>query len=130
MNLEELEARLQALIEVRLVNALAGQKKEDLIVQKLSAAMQANLLVQEDEVRLAPHVFTIVVNPASIAHWQDLRLFETLVEILKALELEKGLRFSSPSMIRKAFSGIASLSSVLFPGPICMLFVSSIVLIL
>ncbi|MCL4530001.1 MAG: DUF3662 domain-containing protein [Chloroflexi bacterium] len=102
MNLEELEARLQALIEVRLVNALAGQKKEDLIVQKLSAAMQANLLVQEDEVRLAPHVFTIVVNPASIAHWQDLRLFETLVEILKALGLEKGLRFSSPPVITLA----------------------------
>jgi len=99
MNLEELEARLQALIEVHLVNALPGQKKEDLIVQKLSAAMQANYLIQEDGVRLAPNVFTIVVNPASIARWQDSRLFETLVEILKVLSLEKGLRFNTPPAI-------------------------------
>lgn len=99
MNLEELEARLQALIEVHLVNALPGQKKEDLIVQKLSAAMQANYLIQEDGVRLAPNVFTILVNPASIARWQDSRLFETLVEILKALSLEKGLRFNTPPAI-------------------------------
>ncbi len=102
MNLEELEARLQALIEVHLVNALAGQKKEDLIVQKLSAAMQANYLVQEDGGRLAPNVFTIIVDPASIARWQDPRLLETLVEILKALGLEKGLRFNTPPAITLA----------------------------
>lgn len=102
MNLEELEARLQTLIEVHLVNALPGQKKEDLIVQKLSAAMQANYLVREDGTRLAPHVFTIVLNPASITHWQDARLFETLVEILKAISLEKGLRFDSPPAITLA----------------------------
>ena len=102
MNLEELEARLQALIEVRLVNALPGQNKEDLIVQKISAAMQANYLTQADGTRFAPHVFTIVVNPVSIVRWQDTHLFETLVEILKALGLEKGLRFSSPPVITLA----------------------------
>jgi len=102
MNLEELEARLQALIEVHLVNALPGQKKEDLIVQKLSAAMQSNFLTREDGARIAPHVFTIVVNPLSIVRWQDARLFETLVEILKALSLEKGLRFSTAPAITLA----------------------------
>ncbi len=102
MNLEELEARLQTLIEVQLVNALPGQKKEDLIVQRLSAAMQANHLIREDGIRLAPNIFTIVANPASIAYWQDTRLFETLVEILKALGTEKGLRFNSPPSITLA----------------------------
>lgn len=102
MKLEELEARLQTLIEVHLVNALPGQKKEDLIVQKLSAAMQANYLIQEDGVRLAPNIFTIVVNPASIALWQDSRLLETLADILKALSLEKGFRFNTPPAITLA----------------------------
>ncbi|MBI2758426.1 MAG: DUF3662 domain-containing protein [Chloroflexi bacterium] len=96
MNLEELEARLQELIEVRLVNALPGQKPENLIVQKFSEALQASYLIQKDGTRLAPNIFTIIVSPASLARWQDSRLQDTLVEILKLLSLEKGLGFSTP----------------------------------
>ena len=42
MNLQELEARLQSLIEVDLLNILPGRKVEDVIVQKLAAAIQLN----------------------------------------------------------------------------------------
>ena len=42
MNLKELEARLQALIEVDLLKILPSRKVEDVIVQKLAAAIQLN----------------------------------------------------------------------------------------
>ncbi|WP_345321431.1 hypothetical protein [Candidatus Villigracilis proximus] len=40
MNLKELEARLQSLVEVDLLNVLPGKKVEDVIIQKLAAAIQ------------------------------------------------------------------------------------------
>ena len=44
LKLEQLEARLQALIEVKLVGALPGFQVEDLVVQKLASAVKNNLV--------------------------------------------------------------------------------------
>ena len=48
VNLEQLEARLKALIEVRLVSTLPGFQVEDLVVQKLADSLKKNIEVSED----------------------------------------------------------------------------------
>jgi len=99
MNLITLEARLQNLIEVRLLGVLPGQKVEDLVVQKLAAAMRANLILEADEITIAPNVYTIIVNSEAAARWQDPRLLETLIEALKTAGQEAGFRFATQPQI-------------------------------
>jgi hypothetical protein len=68
---------------------------EDLVIQKLAASMHANLIAQTDGLMIAPNVYTVIVNPASAARWQDVRLLESLIEAVKAAGQEAGLHFSS-----------------------------------
>jgi hypothetical protein len=65
MNLKELEARLQSLIEVDLLNALPGRKVEDVIIQKLAAAIQLNTTTLEDGSCL-PNIYTLVLHPEEV----------------------------------------------------------------
>jgi len=99
MNLNDLEARLQNLIEVRLTSVLPGQSVESRVAQKLAAAMQGSLVRQAEGGDLAPNVYTIIVNPEDATRWQDPRLLETLIEALKSAGHEAGLQFASPPEI-------------------------------
>lgn len=96
MNLKELEDRLRALIEIQLLAALPGQQMESLLVQKLAAAMEANLNVAPDGSQIAPNVFTLIVNPASAAKWRQPQLLEMLGAALTSLGNETGLKFAAP----------------------------------
>lgn len=95
MNISDLEARLQNLIEVRLMGALPGQKVEERVVQKLAASMHANLVRQADGLTTAPNVYTIIVNPEEASRWQNAQLLESLLEALKIAGQEAGLHFAS-----------------------------------
>ncbi len=99
MNLQELEARLQALIEVRLISVLPGQKAEDLIVQKLIFAMKANTVEQSDGKAWAPSVYTLQVNSAALPSWNQPQLLETLLAVLKTTAEDEHLLFGSPPTI-------------------------------
>ena len=99
LKLEQLEARLQALIEVKLVSALPGFQVEDLVVQKLASAMKSNLVEDSDGNNLVPNVFTLVVNKESVDRWQQPNLQEAMVSSLKIVADEAGLKFSSPPTI-------------------------------
>jgi hypothetical protein len=98
-NLNVLEARLQSLIEVRLMSILPGYKVEDLIVQKLAAAVQSNLTVLDDDTQLAPNVYTLIVHPQAAARWQNTDLLSTLLQAIQTAGQESGLRFASPPTI-------------------------------
>ncbi len=102
MKLQELEARLKALIEVQLINILPGQKAEDLIVQKLTAAMRSNHTVLADGTRVAPNHYTLMANADSLARWRDPQILETLIEILKTSARETKLHFDIPPTIMLA----------------------------
>jgi pSer/pThr/pTyr-binding forkhead associated (FHA) protein len=105
LNLEQLEARLQAMIEVKLVSALPGFQVEDLVVHKLADAMKSNLVEDANGNKVAPNVFTLVVNPKSAERWQEPKLLEAMIGSLKAVGEEAGLQFSaSPtiSIVQKA----------------------------
>ncbi len=99
MNLQELEARLQSLIEVKLVGALPGQKAENLIVQELVEAMKSNTTAGDQEMRVAPNVYTLQVNSESLEEWKRSQLLETLLDILNTAAEEAKLKFSSPPTI-------------------------------
>ena len=99
LNLEQLEARLQALIEVRLVSALPGFQVEDLVVHKLADAMKSNLVEDADGNKVAPNVFTLVAHPNSAERWQEPKLLEAMINSLKVVGEEAGLQFSAPPTI-------------------------------
>ena len=95
LKLEQLETRLQALIEVRLVSALPGFQIEDLVIQKLASAMKNNLIDDSEGNKLVPNVFTLVVNPRSVERWQQPKLLDAMINSLKIVGEEAGLKFSA-----------------------------------
>lgn len=99
LKLEQLESRLQALIEVRLVSALPGFQVEDLVIQKLASAMKSNLVEDAQGNKIVPNVFTLVVNPKSAERWQQPNLLEAMINSLKIVGEEAGLKFSAPPTI-------------------------------
>lgn len=99
LQLEQLESRLQALIEVRLVSALPGFQVEDLVIQKLASAMKSNLVEDANGNKLVPNVFTLVVSPDSAERWQQPKLLDAMINSLKVVGEEAGLKFpSSPTI--------------------------------
>jgi hypothetical protein len=99
LNLEQLEARLRALIEVKLFSALPGIQVEDLVVHKLADAMKDNLVEDMDGSKIAPNVYTLVAHPKFAERWQQSELLEAMINSLKIVGEEAGLKFSSPPTI-------------------------------
>jgi len=94
MNLRELESRLQTLIEVDLLSILPGKKVEDVIIQKLASAIQLGTTTLEDGSVFAPNVFTLQLNPATVANWQEPRLLSVLIQSITTVAHEAGFRFT------------------------------------
>ena len=95
MNLLELEARLQSLIEVDLMSFLPGTRLEDVIIQKLAAALDTQLNSGQKGGTSVPDVFTVIVHPTTAEKLRDYRLIETLIRSLLVVGEEAGYRFSN-----------------------------------
>jgi len=99
MNLKEIEARLQSLVEVDLLNVLPGKKIEDVIIQKLAAAIQLNTITSDSGSGVAPDVFTLIIHPETSAKWQDQQLLKVLLHSITTVAQEAGFRFKiSPTI--------------------------------
>jgi hypothetical protein len=99
MNLKEIESRLQSLIEVDLLNILPGRKVEDVIVQKLAAAIQLNTTTLEDGSVVAPNLFTLIVHPDGASKWHDQQLLAVLLHSITTVTQEAGFRITiSPTI--------------------------------
>jgi len=96
MTLSRLEARLRELLEVRLIRALPGRKPEDLLVHNLAQAMETNARVDPKGSRVAPNVYTLLVNASAHARWQEPGLVDGLLELIKTAAADAGLRFDTP----------------------------------
>ncbi len=95
MNLDQLEERLQALIEVHLLNYLPINKKANVVAQQLAAAMQNNLKKDGDK-EIAPHAYTLAAHPDLIKEWRgDTELINNFKETLKAIASEANLDFAA-----------------------------------
>ena len=99
MNLQELEARLQQLIEVQLISVLPGQKAEDIIIHELTSVMRSNAIAGKDGKWIAPNEFTLLVHPDSVGRWQKPQLLDTLTEVLKITGEEEQFQFNSAPTI-------------------------------
>jgi hypothetical protein len=106
--LDELESRLQTLLEVTLLKTLPGYKAEDRIYQQLAAALHSNLKEQEGTT-IAPNVYVIVANPTTLIRWRnEPRLVKELAEALQTAGEEAGFKFlSNPTVSTAADPGMA-----------------------
>jgi pSer/pThr/pTyr-binding forkhead associated (FHA) protein len=97
MNLQELEARLRSLVEIKLVSVLPGQKAEDLIVARLTDAMRSGVVKQADGKSIAPNAFRLFVEPAHLPDWNKPEIVATLHDVLiTSGELDSLLFIDSP----------------------------------
>ncbi len=112
MNLNDLEARLQNLVEVRLLNALPGQNVEELAIQRLAGAMHSNLTARADGGSLAPNVYTVIVNPESADRWQKPGLLDILIDALTAAGQEADYQFASKPVISISIDKSLSIKDV------------------
>ncbi len=102
MDLRDLEAQLQTLVEGRFPRLFTGQRPEALIVQRLKAAMNSGTRFQLEGGALAPNVYTVLVHPNNVRYWKDPRLLETLTEILKTAGRDAHLTFEAPPTLALA----------------------------
>jgi len=93
LKLEQLEARLQSLIEVSLVSVLPGFKLEDLVVQKLADSIKNNIVEKIDGSKVLPNVFTLVANPQDAGRWNEPAIQKAIVDSLEIVGQEAGMIF-------------------------------------
>ncbi len=99
MNLRELEARLQTLIEVDLLSVLPGKKVEDVIIQKLATAIHLNAIAMDNGVVAAPDIYTLIVHPITSVKWHDQQLLAVLLHSITIVAQEAGFKFTiSPTI--------------------------------
>lgn len=105
--LDQLEARLKALLEVKLVQSLPGYTTKDRLAQLLASAMHSNLR-QEDILKLAPNIYVVVANPYTLARWKlEPLLLDELARIVFLAGEESGFTFPlRPSITTAADAGM------------------------
>ena len=100
--LNDIERRLQTLIEVHLVRYLPKPGTQERIARLIAEALRANLstrgLNQGDNT--VPTEFLLVVHPSKLEQWQkEPRLMEGLTKVIRLVSSEMGLKFlSAPIM--------------------------------
>lgn len=99
IQLDQLESRLQALIEVKLLSVLPGLEIDDFVIQKFAHAMKNNLLDGEKNTKIAPSIYTLVAHPDTLTKWQDPLVLEALKNSIKDVGEESGLAFKTPPVV-------------------------------
>jgi FHA domain/FhaA, N-terminal domain len=100
--IDELEARIQSLIEVNLMRYIPGYKPEDQVPHLLAAAMHGSL-VKRGENYKAPNIYTIIAHPSTLTHWNaDPHLLSELANALLDTGTEAGFSFSSRPKVTSA----------------------------
>jgi len=100
LNLDQLEAKIQSLVENQLTGIMPGIQLEERIIQKLAVALKQNIIEQIDKGAVAPNVYTLIVATASAPMWKDPRFIDTLKHIIFTAGKDVGLTFeTAPTII-------------------------------
>ena len=99
LRLEQLEAKLQKLVEDQLAGILPGMKLEDRVIQHLATAVRENIVQQKDDSPLAPNVFTLIVATETSPMWKEPRTIDTLKNIIVTAGKDVGLKFIGQPMV-------------------------------
>jgi pSer/pThr/pTyr-binding forkhead associated (FHA) protein len=102
IQLNDIEIRLQTLIEVILVKYLPKPWAQDRIAQRMAEALRANLttssLRQPDN--SVPKEYLLVVHPSTLEQWQqDPRLMAGLAKVILLVTSEIGFKFTAAPTI-------------------------------
>jgi len=95
IKLDQIEVRLQALIEGSAAHLARGDAQRRLAHQLIAAA-QENIIIEQDNRAIAPHIFTIYLNPDSLDYWKKQGpLLESIGRNLVEAAREYGVFFHS-----------------------------------
>lgn len=97
--LDQLEAKLQSLVEDQLVGILPGLHIEDRVIQRLSAALRQNIIENSEEGAIAPNVYTLIVAPEFSPMWKEPSTLDVLKNIILTAGKEVGLKFTGAPTI-------------------------------
>jgi pSer/pThr/pTyr-binding forkhead associated (FHA) protein len=99
LRLEQLEAKIQKLVEDQLAGILPGLKMEDRVIQHLATAVRENIVQQKDDGALAPNVFTLIVATESSPMWKEPQTIDALKNIIVTAARDVGLKFTGQPTI-------------------------------
>lgn len=68
--LDRIEARIQNLIEEKLVKVFTGRRSSESLVTRLLSAMEDNLKQEPEGLMIAPDQYILHVNPEDLLDWQ------------------------------------------------------------
>src|SRR5574339_727077 len=95
LKLDQLEAKLQKLVEDQLAGILPGIKLEDRVIQRLATAVRENIVQQKDDRAIAPNSFTLIVSTETSPMWKEESTIEALKRIIITAVRDVGLRFNT-----------------------------------
>ena len=99
MKLDQLEKRLQSLIEVHLLNYLPFKKGDSMVAQQLAVEIQNNIKEYGDTTNF-PNLYTIAAHPDLVWEWQDdAGLIEKLKRVINIIADETALKIAAPLAI-------------------------------
>jgi hypothetical protein len=96
LNINDIEKRLQNLIEVHLLKYLPGPAVQDRIARRMAEALRSNLNTNSliDPEKNISEQFLLVVHPSTMLQWQeDPRLLDGLTKVFRLVANEIGLKF-------------------------------------
>ena len=100
LKLDQLEAKLQKLVEDQLAGILPGLKMEDRVIQRLATAVKENIVQQKDDRAIAPNVFTLIVATDTSPMWKEQSTIEALKNIIITASRDVGLKFvTQPTIV-------------------------------
>jgi pSer/pThr/pTyr-binding forkhead associated (FHA) protein len=100
LRLDQLEAKIQKLVEDQLAGILPGIKLEDRIIQRLATAVRENVVQQKDDRAIAPNVFTLIVSTETSPMWKEQSTTDALKKIISTAVRDVGLKFTTqPSIV-------------------------------
>jgi len=99
LRLDQLEAKIQKLVEDQLTGILPGLKLEDRVIQRLATAVRENIIQQKDERAIAPNIFTLIVATETSPMWKEQSTIEALKNIITTAGKDVGLKFTTQPSI-------------------------------
>jgi pSer/pThr/pTyr-binding forkhead associated (FHA) protein len=93
LKLDQLEAKIQKLVEDQLAGILPGIKLEDRVIQRLATAVKENIVQQRDDRAIAPNEFTLIVATDTSPMWREQSTIEALKNIITTASRDVGLKF-------------------------------------
>jgi hypothetical protein len=91
--LDQLEAKIQKLVEDQLAGILPGLTLEDRVIQRLATAVKENIVQQKDDRAIAPNDFTLIVATDTSPMWKEQSTVDALKNIITTASRDVGLKF-------------------------------------